>query len=183
MWGTVRSVNIWTLTKLLLILAVYYSVLEMTLKNECELKVQTFIFNLRIFTSKSGVGITALFIIPSLFPHSFTYTYADKSVELISGVAFAFGICSCWLSIWSPKSCHCQWSEPSLGWKIETNPKTLGVAKSAIQYVLTKRKNVCCACTEVTFSPGICSSVAQTPPAVLKKSATKNQTGCFIARP
>lgn len=95
MWGTVRSVNIWTLTKLLFILAVYCSVLEMTLKNEYELKVQTFLFNLRIFTSNSGVGITALFIIPSLFPHSFTYTYADKSVELISGVAFAFGICSC----------------------------------------------------------------------------------------
>ena len=30
-------------------------------------------------------------------------------------------ICCCQLSIWDPKSCHYQWSKPSLGWKIKTN--------------------------------------------------------------
>ncbi len=79
-----------------------------------------------------------------LFPHYPNYNEQIKGPELISSVLFAFGICCCQLSRWDPKSCHYQWSKPSLGWKNKTNPseeiaKTLGVAKHTVWNILKRR--------------------------------------------
>ncbi len=79
-----------------------------------------------------------------LFHHYPNYNEQIKGPEFISSVLFAFGICCCQLSRWDPKSCHYQWSKPSLGWKNKTNPseiaKTLGVAKTTVWNILRKKE-------------------------------------------
>ncbi len=80
-----------------------------------------------------------------LFPHYTNYNEQIKGPEFISSVLFAFGICCCQLSRWDPKSCHYQWSKPSLGWKKQNKPireiaKTLGVAKTTVWNILKKKE-------------------------------------------
>ncbi len=80
-----------------------------------------------------------------LFPHYPNYNEQIKGPEFISSVLFAFGICCCQLSRWDPKSCHYQWSKPSLGWKKQNKPireiaKTLGVAKTTVWNILKKKE-------------------------------------------
>ncbi len=80
-----------------------------------------------------------------LFPHYPNYNEQIKGPEFISSVLFAFGICCCQLSRWDPKSCHYQWSKPSLGWKNKTThqreiAKTLGVAKTTVWNILKKKE-------------------------------------------
>ncbi len=80
-----------------------------------------------------------------LFPHYPNYNEQIKGPEFISSVLFAFGICCCQLSRWDPKSCHYQWTKPSLGWKKQNKPireiaKTLGVAKTTVCNILKKKE-------------------------------------------
>ncbi len=80
-----------------------------------------------------------------LFPHYPNYNEQIKGPEFISSVLFAFGICCCQLSRWDPKSCHYQWSKPSLGWKKQNKPireiaKTLGVTKTTVWNILKKKE-------------------------------------------
>ncbi len=80
-------------------------------------------------------------VIPSLSQ----LQWADKSSRVHFKCAIAFGICCCQLSRWDPKSCHYQWSKPSLGWKKQNKPireiaKTLGVAKTTVWNILKKKE-------------------------------------------
>ncbi len=81
-----------------------------------------------------------------LFPHYSNYNEQIKGPEFISSVLFAFGICCCQLSRWDPKSCHYQWSKPSLGWKKQNKPireiaKTLGRGQNNCLETFLKRRN------------------------------------------
>ncbi len=90
------------------------------------------------FSAVPWPGVCYSLIIPN-------YNEQIKGPEFISSVLFAFGICCCQLSRWDPKSCHYQWSKPSLGWKKQNKPireiaKTLGVAKTTVWNILKKKE-------------------------------------------
>ncbi len=79
-------------------------------------------------------------VIPSLSQ----LQWADKRSRVHFKCAICIGICCCQLSRWDPKSCHYQWSKPSLGWKNKNKPireiaKTLGVAKQLFGTFLKRR--------------------------------------------
>ncbi len=79
-----------------------------------------------------------------LFPHYPNYNEQIKGPEFISSVLFAFGICCCQLSRWDPKSCHYQWSKPSLGWKTkqthQRDSKNIRRGQTTVWNILKKKE-------------------------------------------
>ncbi len=136
----------WDIDTILTFLALYTTTMDFKWNEQDVFLLQTVSFNLRVFTSKSGercrnynslhmclplvkgpkvMGQLAsqLFhgqvcVIPSLSQ----LQWADKRSRVHFKCAICIGICCCQLSRWDPKSCHYQWSKPSLGWKNKTNP-------------------------------------------------------------
>ncbi len=131
----------WDIDTILTFLALYTTTMDFKWNEQDVLYLQTVSFNLRVFTSKSGercrnynslhmclplvkgpkvMGQLASPAVPwpgvVFIPHYPNYNEQIKGPEFISSVLFAFGICCCQLSRWDPKSCHYQWSKPSLGW-------------------------------------------------------------------
>lgn len=131
----------WDINTIPIFWALYTTTMDLKWNKQDVLHLQTFSFNLRVFTSKSDErcrNYNSLYMCLPLFkgpkvmgqlaaqlfhgqvcviPSLSHYKEQIKGPQFISSLLFAFGICCCQLSIWDPKSCHYQWSKPSLGWK------------------------------------------------------------------
>ena len=156
--------NYWDIDTILIFLALYTTTMDLKWHKMCfNCRLSALIWGYLHPNQVNGVGITTVSIYAShlfkgpkvmgqlaaqlfhgqvcVIPSLSHLQGADKRSRFISSVLFSFGICCCQLSIWDPKSCHYQWSKPSLGWKIKTNPireiaKTLDVAKSTFWNIL-----------------------------------------------